>query len=125
MRLVDMPGYGFAARSVKEKAAWRSSIETYLQDRETLKGLVLIMDVRRDWSKDEDLIVEWCRHYSKPTLVLLNKADKLSKSQGLKRKKEIEKQSGRPALLVSSSTKSGVAEAERYVFENFIMRKEL
>lgn len=119
-RWVDMPGYGFAARSLKEKQAWSESIETYLRERETLKGLVLIMDIRRDWSQDEELMMKWCEHYSKPTLILLNKADKLSRSQGLKRKQQIEKQSGRPSLLVSSLKKTGIEEAERYVFENWI-----
>ncbi len=119
-RWVDMPGYGFAARSSKEIQAWEEAIETYLRERETLKGLVLIMDVRRDWGKEESQMVEWCDHYSKPVLVLLNKADKLSKSQGLKRKSLIEKQSGRATMLVSSFKKIGVESAERFVFENWI-----
>lgn len=119
-RWVDMPGYGFAARSHGEKEAWTEAIETYLSDRETLKGLVLIMDARRDWTSDEEMMMKWCAHYLKPSLVLLNKIDKMSKSQALKRKREVEKQSGYPVLLVSCTKKLGVLEAERFVFENWV-----
>ena len=119
-RWVDMPGYGFAARGYKEKEEWTKAIEMYLKERETLKGLVLIMDVRRDWTEDESNIIKWCEHYKKPALVLLNKADKLSRSQAMKRKTEIEKQSGVSALLVSSLKKSGIEEAERFVYENWV-----
>ncbi len=119
-RWVDMPGYGFAARSMSEKKSWSESIETYLKERETLKGMVLIMDIRRDWSADEDMMIEWCKHYSKPTVLLLNKADKLSRSQALKRKAIIEKQSQISSILVSSLKKTGIEEAERYVYEHWI-----
>lgn len=123
-RWVDMPGYGFAARSSQEKKAWTEVIETYLQERQTLSGLVLIMDVRRSWSQDESLILQWCAHAEVPVLVLLSKADKLSRSQASKRKKEIDKASGQPSFLVSSLKKTGVADAERYIFENWIQEGE-
>jgi len=119
-RWVDMPGYGFASRGLKEKLAWTKAIEAYLKNRENLCGLVLIMDVRRDWAKEELELIHWCQFYKKPALILLNKSDKLSKTQGAKRKAIIEKQSGIPALLISSANKVGVEEAERHVFENWI-----
>ena len=104
----------------KEKEAWTQAIESYLSHRPNLCGLVLIMDARRDWSADEDLLVKWGAHFQKPVLVLLNKADKFSRSQGLRRKAQIEKQSGVPCLLVSASLKKGCEEAETYIYENWI-----
>src|SRR6478752_6525097 len=54
--LVDMPGYGFAARSNDEISQWHQMIEAYLMSRENLVGLVVIMDIRRDWTADEELL---------------------------------------------------------------------
>jgi GTP-binding protein len=122
-RWVDMPGYGFAARGKQEKEAWSKAIETYLDQRSTLCGLVLIMDVRREWTAEEDLLIQWCGHYDKPALVVLSKADKLSRSQGMNRKAQVGRQSGVPVFLISSLKKTGLEEAERYIFENWVQNR--
>jgi len=54
--LTDMPGYGFAARSGNELREWQQMIETYLTTRENLKGLILVMDIRRSWTNDEEIM---------------------------------------------------------------------
>src|SRR5262245_45414845 len=79
--LVDMPGYGFATGSRNEVASWKRMVETYLKERETLNGVFLIMDIRRDWQDEEAMLVEWLAHNEIPWILILNKADKLSRSQ--------------------------------------------
>src|SRR4051812_11511852 len=57
-RVVDMPGYGFAVRSGDEVFSWRKMIESYLLERENLMGLMLIMDIRREWTDDEQMLMD-------------------------------------------------------------------
>lgn len=119
-RWVDMPGYGFAARSKKEQVDWSKIIESYLAERECLAGLVLIMDVRRDWTEDEDLMLDWCQTYETPVAVILNKRDKVSKSEALQKKTKISKDYGVPVFLASCLSKEGIEEAEDFIFESWI-----
>lgn len=103
-RLVDMPGYGFAARSEREIKQWRRMIEHYLSMRGTLQAVLLTMDIRRDWSDDEQNLCQWLEEISKPVVIILTKADKLSYSQKLKRLQTIGRQSGQK-LIMSASMK--------------------
>ena len=77
-RLVDLPGYGFARSSGRQRRRWQYLIEGYLKTRESLVGVVIVMDIRHPL-KDRDLqMIEWCDTIEIPTLALLTKADKLS-----------------------------------------------
>lgn len=77
-RLVDLPGYGYAKVPLPIKQRWQSTVDQYLDSRECLKGLMLIMDVRHPL-KDLDLhIIQWAVHCQLPLHVLLTKSDKLS-----------------------------------------------
>ncbi|MBW1759218.1 MAG: YihA family ribosome biogenesis GTP-binding protein [Deltaproteobacteria bacterium] len=79
---VDLPGYGYAKVPDRVKKDWALMIETYLSKRETLKGVVLIMDIRRiSDHKDKDLI-DWLIHFNIPKILVLTKTDKLSKTKG-------------------------------------------
>lgn len=53
--IVDMPGYGYASRGGDEVTAWRKMVENYLKQRPQLAGLVLVMDIARDWEDDEEI----------------------------------------------------------------------
>lgn len=76
-RLVDLPGYGYAKVPLKMKEKWQKSLGEYLQKRECLKGLVVLMDIRHPLKDlDQDLIF-WAVSANLPVLVLLTKADKL------------------------------------------------
>lgn len=120
-RLVDMPGYGFAARSGDEVRKWRNMIEPFLAARGNLVGLLLVMDVRRDWTDDEGNLIEWMAPRGLPAAVVLTKADKLSKSAALNRVREIKKQSGlENVMLASALKKTGLIELENFVFENWV-----
>jgi len=120
-RLVDMPGYGFAKRSGVEQADWTAMVERYLAERENLVGLLLIMDIRRDWTEDEDTILRWLSPRELPSAVIATKADKLTRNDMLNRKRLIQKQSSNEAVLVTSSlNKTGYQEVEDFVFQSWI-----
>jgi GTP-binding protein len=118
--LVDMPGYGFATGDRKEVESWKQMIETYLRTRETLRGVVLIMDIRRDWSDEEEMLKDWLNHHDKVWAVVLNKADKLSRSQCMLRQKAIQKEIGEvPAFALSAMKKSGLDEIKKVLFKEW------
>lgn len=119
--LVDMPGYGFAARSGDEMKEWHMMIETYLMTRENLCGLLLIMDIRRAWTEDEELLKEFSDRRGFPMAVVLTKADKLSRSQMMQAVAKIKKTSGLSAVFpVSSLKKEGQNAVEDYMYENWV-----
>jgi GTP-binding protein len=78
-RIVDLPGYGYAKVAEGIKREWQGSLATYLEQRECLHGLMLVMDIRHPL-KDYDLqMLDWASHISLPVHVLLTKADKLNR----------------------------------------------
>ena len=81
MFFVDLPGYGYAKVSKKEQERWGRVIETYLHTRRTLKGAVLLIDIRHDLGSNDKLMADWLKAFEIPTLVILTKADKLGRSQ--------------------------------------------
>ncbi len=76
-RLVDLPGYGYAKVPVKTKQMWEQLIDDYLRSRESLKGLVLIMDCRHPWQHFDQQILDWAGFANLPVHILLTKSDKL------------------------------------------------
>ncbi|WP_413558462.1 ribosome biogenesis GTP-binding protein YihA/YsxC [Bdellovibrio sp. HCB209] len=119
--LVDMPGYGFAARSGDEIRDWHKMIEVYLNSRESLAGLILIMDIRRSWSEDEELLRRFSEAQGFPLAVVLTKADKMSRSQMLQAIAKLKKQTGLSAVFGTSALKkTGQEEVEDYIYENWI-----
>lgn len=78
-RLVDLPGYGFARVPVAVKREWTRQVEAYLQQRQCLRGMILLMDVRRPLQEYDQMLVGWAIEASMPTHILLTKADKLKK----------------------------------------------
>ncbi|MFV3407017.1 ribosome biogenesis GTP-binding protein YihA/YsxC [Bdellovibrio bacteriovorus] len=119
--MVDMPGYGFAARSGDEMREWHRMIETYLMNREQLRGLLLVMDIRRSWTEDEELLKEFSERRGFPLAVVLTKADKMSRSQMLQAVAKVKKASGLSAVFgVSSLKKEGQDAVEDYIYENWV-----
>ncbi len=78
---VDLPGFGYAKVPKSIKRTWGPMVETYLSTRKTLKGVVLIMDTRRVPGTQDLEFIEWLRYYAIPSILILTKADKLSKSK--------------------------------------------
>ncbi|EPR10403.1 ribosome biogenesis GTP-binding protein YihA/YsxC [Ruminiclostridium papyrosolvens] len=81
--LVDLPGYGFASVSKEMKASWSNIIETYLYSRKEnfLKMVVLLVDIRHSPSKDDIVMYQWLKGFGLNTLIIANKADKISRGQ--------------------------------------------
>ncbi len=81
--LVDLPGYGFASVSKEMKASWSNIIETYLYSRKEnfLKMVVLLVDIRHSPSKDDIMMYQWLKGFGLNTLIIANKADKISRGQ--------------------------------------------
>ena len=89
MYLVDLPGYGYAKVSKKEKESWGKTIETYLMEREQLKKVVLLVDSRHKPTADDILMHEWIKHFGYKVIVIATKSDKLSNNEIGKSKKLI------------------------------------
>ncbi len=118
--MVDMPGYGFATGNREEVDSWREMIETYLRERETLCGVVLIMDIRRDWSEEEEMLKVWFDHHDSNWALVLNKADKLSRTQMMQRQKLLSPNAGGAPVFVTSSLKSsGFEEVRNLMFKGW------
>ncbi len=80
--IVDLPGYGYAKVSAKVKQHWQHTLEAYLQTRQSLRGLVLMMDVRHPMNDFDRQMIAWCQQVGMPLHILLTKADKLSRGPG-------------------------------------------
>ena len=118
--LVDCPGYGFSKGNLDEALGWQKMIETYFKQRETLKGVILVMDIRREWDDEEQLLLEWLQHQGTPWVLLLNKADKLSRSQTLQQKAKIEKRAvGARVFILSSLKKTGFDQVKNILFKEW------
>ena len=76
---VDLPGYGYARVPASVKKKWGPMIETYLSGRATLKGVVVILDIRRIPREEELNLIAWLDHYAIARILVLTKTDKLSK----------------------------------------------
>lgn len=88
---VDMPGYGFARAPVSEKKKWGKMVETYLEKRESLRGVIFLLDCRRKPNEDDRALMEWLNHYETPYILVVTKIDKVPKTH---RRREIKKVMG-------------------------------
>jgi len=106
-RLVDLPGYGFAKVPIEVRKTWQAMLEGYLAERLSLRGLVLVMDIRHPL-KDLDLqLLDWSRGRALPVHALLTKADKLSKAQAQRTGKEVAEALGTEARVTVFSSTAG------------------
>lgn len=107
---VDIPGFGYARVPVSVKKNWGPMVETYLSTRKTLKGVILIMDIRRTPGPEELSLVEWLNHYHIPSRMVVTKIDKLSRSKQLPQKQKIARALGvdiTNLILFSARTRQG------------------
>ena len=84
LTFVDLPGYGYAKVPAAVRKNWGPMIETYLSTRKTLKGVVVIMDIRRIPRQEEHDLIDWLKYFSIAGILVLTKTDKLSKLKRLK-----------------------------------------
>lgn len=111
---VDLPGYGYARVSMQERDRWGKMIEDYLHQREQLKYVVQLIDIRHEPTKDDKMMYDWIKHYRGKVLIVATKMDKLKRSQVQKHLSIIKKALGldQEDILIpfSSETKQGKEE---------------
>ncbi|MFC1820956.1 ribosome biogenesis GTP-binding protein YihA/YsxC [Thermodesulfobacteriota bacterium] len=111
MYLVDLPGYGFARVPLKVKKSWGSMVEDYLRKRSNLKAVVVILDIRRDLSNGDMDLLSWLNRYGIDSILVLTKADKLSKQKSMARatliSKELKEISADKPTIFSAKTRTG------------------
>lgn len=89
-RIVDLPGYGYAKVSQEIKRKWQKALNEYLESRQSLKGLVLVMDIRNPLTQLDRQIVDWAIACQLQTVLLLTKSDKLNQSPRSKAVRDVE-----------------------------------
>ena len=119
-RYVDTPGYGFAARSGSEIVQWTQMIEAYLSMRENLTGMVLLMDIRREWDEDEQLLKTFCDAQDLPMILVLTKADKCKRAEIQKYLKKHQVDSQVPVFVISAQENEGIEPLEEYIFQEWV-----
>lgn len=112
--MVDLPGYGFAKVSATEKVKWGKMVEKYLSERQQLRGVIQLVDIRHKPSEDDVLMKEWLTHFNIPILVVATKADKISRGARQKYitviRKTLDMQAEEMPLYFSAQTGEGVPE---------------
>ena len=114
-RLVDLPGYGYAAVPEAMKLVWQKELENYLIHRQSLQGLVLLMDIRHPLQHFDVMMLEWAYSRKLFVHVLLTKSDKLNRGPASKVLQEVQQQLKKMKLqfsiqLFSSMNKQGLEE---------------
>jgi len=108
--VVDLPGYGYAKVPESVRKLWGPMIEKYLSTRKTLMGVVLILDIRRIPGQEELNFLDWLDYYRIPSMLVLTKADKLSKTKQIKQHLSIAKALGvdqKELILFSAKSRLG------------------
>ena len=122
-RIVDLPGYGYAKVSNEIKSDWERMVESYLHSRASLAGLFITVDSRRGLNDLDKMMLSWTESSSMPTVVLLTKADKISKNLYMQVKSTVDVSlpSLSSTLLFSTNSGVGVLEAQAQLSNWFSM----
>ena len=111
---VDLPGYGYAKVAKSEKQKWGGIMERYLEDRDVLCSILLLIDIRHEPTEDDKLMYEWIKHYGYNCVVVATKSDKISRGQYQKHisiiRKKLQMAHEEKVIPVSSLKKTGVEE---------------
>lgn len=111
---VDLPGYGYAKAPKSEIAKWGKMIEDYLIKRDSLKAIIMLVDIRHEPGENDRMMYDWLKHYGHRIIVVATKSDKLNRSQIPKHKKMLSAAFGleKDDILIpfSSEKKSGKEE---------------
>jgi GTP-binding protein len=123
-RLVDLPGYGYAKVPPRMQAHWRELVGGYLETRNSLTGLLLIVDARRGLKDDDRGLIAWARNRGRRVHLLLTKSDKLTRNEARQQLRRLvgELDAGVSAQLFSAVNKEGVEEA-RQALEDLLEKK--
>ena len=121
LRFVDVPGYGYARVSKKEREKWGKMIEEYLTSRENLRAVVSFVDFRHEPSADDVQMYEFLKYYEIPVILVATKADKIPRGKWNKHesmiKKKLDFDKTDTFIIFSSVNKTGVEEAWDAIFD--------
>jgi len=122
IRLVDLPGYGYAKVSKSMQAQWQRNIARYLETRQSLCGVVLLMDVRHPLKEYDQQVLNWCYAAELQTHVLLTKADKLKRGPAqsalLQTRKALESLHPEASIqLFSAHTRAGSETVQQVLYD--------
>lgn len=112
LSVVDLPGYGYARVPAAVQKQWGPMVETYLASRATLKGVLLVVDIRRVPGTEEQDLIRWLDHHGRRYRIVVTKADKLSRNKRVRPLRAIAEAFGCPRtalLTVSAKTGEGLA----------------
>lgn len=122
-RFVDLPGYGYARVAQKTRLRWSKMVNGYLIGRSNLVGLVLLMDIRHPLQEQDRQVISWAKEAGLPLLVLLSKADKISRGRGMMTRKRIVSELGKESEisveLFSTLDRTGVTFGRDWVRARF------
>ena len=121
LHFVDVPGYGYARVSKKEREKWGRMIEEYLTTRENLRAVVSLVDLRHDPSADDVQMYEFLKYYEIPVIIVATKADKIPRGKWNKHESAIKKKlnfdPSDDFILFSSVSKEGMEKAWDAILE--------
>ena len=127
-RLVDLPGYGYAKVPDAVKQKWNQNMSEYFDNRNCLKGAILVMDCRHPLKPFDEMMLQWCINNDVNTNILLTKSDKLKKgaasSTKLAVKNAVKDIPNINVQLFSSLKKEGVSELCQYLDKIFELNNE-
>ena len=120
---VDLPGYGYAKVSKSEKDKWGVIMERYLQDRQELCAIFLLVDIRHEPTNDDVMMYEWIKHFGYNCVVIATKADKISRGQYQKHisiiRKKLQLEKDEKVIPLSSSKKTGVEDVGNEIIAQY------
>ena len=120
---VDLPGYGYAKLSKSEKEKWGAIMERYLQERDELCAICLLVDIRHEPSNDDKMMYDWIKHFGYDCVIVATKADKISRGQYQKHfniiRKKLELSKEDKIFPISSLKKTGVEELWNEVIKQY------
>ncbi len=119
-RLVDLPGYGYAKVPQAIKQAWQKNMGDYLNNRQCLRGLVLVMDSRHPLKEFDQTMIRWAGEAGLPLHVILTKVDKLKRGPALDAQRKVEQfmqtiSAGMSCQLFSAHNKTGLEELQQHL----------
>jgi GTP-binding protein len=127
-RIVDLPGYGFAKVPDRVKREWQKNMNEYLEERQSLKALVLVMDIRHPLTEFDRMMCDWAVDCQMPVHILLTKSDKLKKGPRQNTlfavKKELAHMGELLTLQTFSSLKKEGTEKLRLQLSQFLFQEE-
>lgn len=125
-RVVDLPGYGFAKVPIPMQQHWKALLNAFFTQRQSLRGVIQIMDCRHPLTDYDVQLIEFANERGIPVHVLLTKADKLSRSQGMNTLKQVRSAlEGASVQLFSATAKTGVDDARKALEEMWTLTPDL